>query len=121
VVSAPGYITDTIPMVQVEAYKATLLDIMLEPAINTIETEDAFSTRLYPNPAGDRLYINPGSMEPGPLDLIIISMDGVILLREELYFSGTPLEIGLEQVPAGPYLVRLSSGTFSAVKMMIRE
>ena len=121
VVSAPGYISDTIPMVQVEDYKATPLDIKLEPAINTVDTEDAFSTRLYPNPAGDRLYINPGSMAPGPLDLKIISMDGVLLLREELYFSGTPLEIGLEQVPAGPYLVRLSSGTFSAIKMMIRK
>ncbi len=121
VVSAPGYITDTIPIVQVEAYKATLLDIKLELAINTVETEDAFSTRLYPNPAGDRLYINPGSIEPGPFDLMIISMEGVILLREVLHFSGSPLEIGLEQVPAGPYLVKLSSGTFSAVKMMIRE
>ena len=121
VVSASGYISDTIPMVQVEDYKATLLDITLEPAINAVETEEALSARLYPNPAGDRLYINPGSMEPGPLDIMIISMEGITLLREALYFSGSPLEIGLEQVPAGLYLVRLNSGTFSAVKMMIRE
>jgi hypothetical protein len=52
---------------------------------------------------------------------MIISGEGIILLREVHHFSGAPLVIELEHLPAGLYLVRVASGKYTWVGRVIRE
>jgi hypothetical protein len=121
VVSAPGYFSDTIPLVQVQNFQASWLDIQLDPKLNSIEDKPAFFFRLYPNPAGERVFVVPANMEAGGLDIWIFSMEGVLLFKEQQYYTGSPLQFNLAKLPAGPYLVRLSFGKITLVRMLIRE
>jgi hypothetical protein len=105
----------------VQNYQATWLDIQLDPKLNSIEAEPAFSFRLYPNPAGEKVFIVPANMETGGLDIRIFSMEGILLFREQQDFFGSALQINLGEFPAGPYLVRLSTGKITSVRMLIRE
>ncbi len=121
VFSAPGYLSDTIPVVQVESYRATTLDLSLEPLASSAGNSKAPSVRLYPNPANEQLFIEASSMEAGELEIKIFSMEGVLLHREQQYFSGSVLALGLEDLAAGPYLIKISSTSGSWVKMLIRH
>ncbi|MFO7669312.1 MAG: M14 family zinc carboxypeptidase [Bacteroidales bacterium] len=121
VVSAAGYISDTIPMVWVNRYEATWLDITLEPVSGSTDLSGVFTVRIYPNPAGKQLFIVPGTMEPGPVDMMIYSSEGIMLLRDVQYFSGAPMVIEWDHLPAGLYLVRVSSGKHTRVERVIRE
>jgi len=126
VISASGFFSDTIPLVQAQNYQATWLDIQLDPYPNSIETETALCFRLYPNPAKEQLFIIPDKMETGEhskgrLDIWIYSMEGILLFREQLHYTGSALQIDLGDIPPGPCLVRLSTGKNTSVRMLIRK
>lgn len=126
VISAAGHSNDTVRMVEVENYRATHLDITLEPWPLTAEAPGAFSFRIFPNPAGQKVYIEPGNLikgaqNYGPVDITILSPKGILLKKEILYFSGSPLSLDLEQIPAGPCFIRLTFGDYTTVRLLIRE
>lgn len=126
VVSAAGYFSDTIPMVQVENYRATNLDISLEPWPLSDESTEAFTFLLYPNPAGELVYIepagkNPGAVQGGEMEVSLFSTDGLLLKKERFYYSGSALPLELDQLATGPFIIRLTYGEYTRVRLLLKE
>lgn len=120
-VSAPGYLNDTIRGVQVYNYQATQLDVALEALPSSLEEEAAPAFSIWPNPAGEKLFIQAANSNPGSLEIMIYSTEGILLQRETLYSTGAPLEIEIGQLPGGLYLVKINLGGYVSVSMLFKE
>ena len=86
----------------------------LEVAMNTsIKTIDASSFSIYPDPAGDHLYI---SGLPPSATLCIIDMTGRIC-----YTPSSLREIDVSALPSGVYLLRIQDSSAYVVKKFVKE
>lgn len=107
VITAPGYLNDTIRDVSVTDYAATYLDIRLEQDPKAGITQQRMPEfRLYPNPATGQLYLEPGGMAHGPLEIRIYSVEGQLLQYHQLYYAGQPLVIQIDGLSSGLHIIR---------------
>jgi len=111
VVSADGWLSDTVRGVEVTDYRATWLDITLDPIPYPVGPEQSLpGVLLYPNPASRSLFVLPRQTENGPVEVRILTMEGRPLLRHTTHFSGHPLEIPLHPLPDGIFILQMSTG-----------
>ncbi|MCP4310196.1 MAG: hypothetical protein GY790_02950, partial [Bacteroidetes bacterium] len=120
VVSSPGYHSDTIPGVHVVNYQAILLNIALQTVKSSSQGDASVAFRIYPNPADSELFIQP-ACEPGVVELMIYSSEGILFRKESSHYTGAPMRVGLNELPSGPFLLRISSAEQTIVRMLIRE
>lgn len=113
VVSAQGYYNDTILSVTVNDYQATLLDIQLEKnnyaGLPDPEKESGFL--IYPNPASDHFFVDPGNIPPGMLEITILTMDGRVVYKHTHTFSAEDIAISAGPMEPGIYLLRCTGGS----------
>jgi hypothetical protein len=121
VVSAPGYLNDTLHSVEVTDYQATWLDIELqkEPVTAVQRPGPLPGFRIYPNPVLDRFMIDPENIPYGKLELSIHAIDGRLIYHETLSYHGSAMELSTNLMEPGTYLVRCTSGHFSQVQRVI--
>jgi hypothetical protein len=123
VISSPGYLSDTIRGIQVTDFEATTLEVGLQPdpkAGLDPSVVDA-GIRIYPNPARQRVFLAPVGMEPGPLEVRIITLEGITMLHKLLTHSTSPLVLNLELLPPGYYIVRVIDGNRSFTLPLILQ
>ncbi len=123
IVSSPGFLADTLHGVQVTDYETTNLAVRLQPdpraGLDPGETEPGL--RIYPNPAGRYVFLDPSGMEPGPLEVSIISMEGIRILHRIHPYSGSPFTLDLGGLSPGVYIVQVGDGSpFTAVRLILQ-
>jgi len=111
VVSAPGYINDTLWAVEVTDYQATQLDIQLSADEKTgLSREvDLPEFSIYPNPARERIYVAAHGSVPGPLEIRLWSVDGNLRIHQQRSHTEFPLSLSLENLPKGYYILNIST------------
>lgn len=78
--------------------------------------------RLYPNPAGDYLYLDPGTQVEGSYQVRILNLIGSQIYQQSVDHGHEPLRIGTSALRPGVYIYQLSSenktysGKFSIVR-----
>jgi len=109
VISSPGYLNDTIPGVEVTDFETTALQVKLQPdpKAGLDPTSGGPGLRIYPNPANERVFLEPADVEPGSLEVTIITLEGITKLHQLLTFSGEPVSLNLEGLSPGYYLLRV--------------
>jgi hypothetical protein len=115
VVSATGYIPDTIPMVEVTDHSATTLNIRLVPDKTNRSQPDPVvpSVRIYPNPANQSVLIDAENLPFGEMSMVICSQDGREVYHHSLAYRGQPIEIDIRLYETGLYLVRFIMGSWT--------
>ena len=123
VVSAPGYLADTITGVEVADYSATYLDVKLEmdPATGNQPGVLIPEFRLYPNPAHDIIYLESENVAPGPLEIRVFSGDGQLHYRRTEYSSNHPIAISTEVLPVGLYILHVSSNDLTRSMRFVKQ
>jgi hypothetical protein len=121
VVSAPGYLNDTIRSVEVTDYQATWLDIELQRSpVAVVQNPDPVARfRIYPNPVLSRFMVEPENIPYGKLELSIHAIDGRLIYHKILSYHGSAIELSSSLMEPGTYLVRCTSGHFSQVPRVI--
>jgi hypothetical protein len=110
VVSSSGYVRDTLREVVVTDYQATWLDIRLDALTSSHSAQAIPGMHLYPNPAGQLLFLELENMEHGPVDMRIFSLHGYLVDHHTMYYRGNPLKIPLQRLPGGIYLLQITDG-----------
>jgi len=112
VVSSPGYLNDTIRDVEVTDYMATTLEIRLQedPKAGLPATGTDSRLRIYPNPATELLFVDPAGMEPGSLEVRILSMEGTVRILQIFNYTGAPIQLTLDSLSPGLYFLRINDG-----------
>ena len=114
VISAAGYISDTIWDVPVVDYQSTWLNVGLDSMTKTtVSTTPVIAGfHIYPNPATFGLTVEPADLEHGPLDLRILSADGHLHYQKVCDYHGQLLQLSLQQLPRGIYILNIRSQRF---------
>jgi hypothetical protein len=126
VVSAPGYINDTLLSVAVTDYKATEVQVALvkDPKTGVGQYPGEPILKLYPNPASAYLYIG-GSWGTGlirdQVEIRIYSSHGVLYLQQEFESAQLPLPISISSLPKGYYILSISSGGFARSMGFVKQ
>jgi hypothetical protein len=112
VVSAPGYLNDTIHDVPVTDYQATHLKVQLnqDPTLG-IPLQDLNRFRIYPNPVIQELTIDPASQNAGRLYISIVSVTGQHIISTTRNNRGETIQLSLAELPAGFYMLTIRSNT----------
>lgn len=115
VVSAPGYLNDTLRGVSVTDYAATTLNIKLASDPNTGQTPDLKvpGFHIYPNPATGLMIMEPHDISHGPLEIRVYSAEGHLHLHRNFFYTGHPIPLETETLSSGLYILRVTSGELS--------
>jgi hypothetical protein len=107
--SSPGCFDDTIRDVQVSDYQTTTLEVglKLDPDAES-RASNGPVLRLYPNPAGQRVFLAPENTEAGEMEVRAFGLDGAVLLQSSLTFTGEPVQLDLEQLSPGFYILQVT-------------
>ena len=73
----------------------------------------------YPNPTTGKLILGVSTMEGGEANLQVMDLFGKVLYKSnrELTVGINPLELDLQQLPKGVYLIECSLSQYGFVKM----
>lgn len=85
--------------------------------LNIAEPQPA-SFRLYPNPAREKLTIEPGSRVSGA-ELIVSDLTGKVQLRQ--VFSGNTYTLDISTLPQGLYFLRINENGKNSVMKFAKE
>jgi hypothetical protein len=107
--SSPGYLDDTIPEVHVSEYQTITLEVGLgpDPDAQSRASNDPV-LGLYPNPAGERVFLSPENTGAGEMAVRVFGLDGTLFLNSGLTFAGEPVGLDLEQLFPGFYILRVT-------------
>lgn len=119
VVSAPGYLNDTITAVAVTDYEPTNLDIQLQRYAVSVPLNRAPAFRIYPNPAVHSFMVEATDLPWGDLELSLYSLDGSLIFRQIRPYSGSGIELSTGQMKPGVYLLRCTIGNYSQVDRLV--
>lgn len=61
----------------------------------------------WPSPASDQLYISLGNLEEGEYELQVLDMSGRVVIAGKANWMGSAIQLDLEDIPAGQYLIDL--------------
>jgi hypothetical protein len=121
VISAPGYLTDTLKGVSVTDYQATWVDIQMEKDPKAALQQDPDSRfRVYPNPFHQELLIESIPQMKGPGEIRIYGADGVLHLQKTIHLSEDPFRLSTRVLPRGLYIVRITSGSYTYSQIFIK-
>jgi hypothetical protein len=123
VISSPGYLNDTIRGIQVTDFGATPLEVGMQPdpKAGLDPSAGKAGIRIYPNPASQMIYLVPEGLEPGPLEVRIITLEGITVLHQFHSHSNSPLSLNLERLPPGYYIVHAHAGNRSFTLPLILQ
>jgi hypothetical protein len=99
-----------------------LINFTQKGRISQIKESRLSGAKLYPNPAGDFLYLDHGKTDLDNIVVIVADIKGNIILQKkyEKLVSGEITEINVSRLPAGQFLLRISDGlnwrTFQFIK-----
>ncbi len=89
--------------------KGTIVDSREEPLSGT-ETLRGFTSRIYPNPATDKITLALSAEHPEEINISLLTLDGRQLFDKSIHISGNDyVNINTSNVPAGFYLVKVST------------
>jgi hypothetical protein len=82
---------------------------------------NTLSLLVQPNPASDLLNVTLGQTVNGPVRCSLIGADGRVAFRDERdsYVAGQVLTFGVQQVPAGIYLLRVETNAGTGVQKVV--
>ncbi len=109
VISAEGYLSDTLTDVYVFNYEASYVDVALVPVRNLEEPVPTFRLGIYPNPASAYCMVNPEIPEGVPMLMEVFTSGGIKVFEKRLYFDGNGIKINTSGWAGGLYLVRCTS------------
>lgn len=81
------------------------------------------SIRTYPNPFSDQLYLELQMQQSECITFEVFSLDGRLQYHvgaTKLVAGNSYLQLGLEHLEAGPYLLRISSGSQSETRRIVK-
>jgi len=91
--------------------------------LNAYETsiiqEEAPIFRIYPNPATHHLWIDADHLPPGQLEVSIHSLEGRELYRNSHPWSGSGIQLSLDLLKPGIYLLRCTNGPVSEIHRLM--
>jgi len=85
-------------------------DIAITSTLGTGETGISSQWHVFPNPASDFLFLDPPRDETSSVDLELITLPGQQVLGRRVSPAGGRVLLGIREVPAGAYLLRLKAG-----------
>ena len=123
VVSAPGFLTDTVTGVSVTDYLATYLEVGLERDLRTglVPVAQLTGFRLYPNPANGIIYLKSEGRNPGLLDIRVFSLEGQLYLHLRKQDPTQPVALQTEALPGGLYILHVTSKELSRSLRFIKQ
>ena len=87
------------------------------PYINT--NEHAIIHKIYPNPSTGKFEIELSSSESDEVNIEIIGIDGKIIFKERYNNTNTIKVNATSLLPAGMYLLKVTTGSKTIVKQII--
>jgi PKD repeat protein len=96
--------------------------IRVQNTVTNIGQAEKSSFRLYPNPANERVWIEPGNSFTGNVRAEITDLHGRIVYQKELKLAGQArTEINIQHLPSGLYFIRFSDGNVNKTeKLMVK-
>ncbi len=89
--------------------KGTIVDSREEPLSGT-ETLRGFISKIYPNPATDKITLALSAEHPEEMNISLLTLDGKQLFDKSIHISGNDyVNINTSNVPSGFYLVKVST------------
>lgn len=92
-------------------------------AVSVSENPIVQSIRTYPNPFSDHLWLDLQLRQSERITIEVFSLDGRLQHRLDaiqLPSGNSNLQLGLDQLEAGPYLLRISSGSQSETRRVVK-
>jgi len=122
-VSADGYMTDTTIGVQVNDYQVTRLDVALNApgSSGSDMPAEGPSVHLYPNPAGDEIFISLSGISFGTVQMSIITPEGHTVLEKRWTNAGQAMPVRIQGLNSGIYFVRIISGELSKTFKIVKQ
>ncbi len=108
--------TDSARALLVSAANLNVTGAACLPLVSLPETTAAESWTIYPNPAGDIVYIRYAA-KMYVLSVHLLDLQG----REIRQWQGTVSEAGLQDIPAGIYILRIQGKDFTDSRKLIRR
>jgi PKD repeat protein len=103
-------------------YKQTKWDlVVLDEMVFGINKVEKAMLNIYPNPASSKLYIELGNLQGSYHNLEIVNVTGEICMKTEVDYSKDLLELNIENLPKGLYLIKMSNNHDIIYKRMIKN
>ncbi len=87
----------------------------------SVESGKENKVNIYPNPAKNTLNILIGDEINGLIDYSIYSIEGKLLINQEKISANYNLEIDINQLKQGIYMIKIQNGKEAIWKMFIKE
>lgn len=85
------------------------------------ETITSSETTLYPNPVKDKLTIRFTEPTNELLTYSIYNITGILFLEKDIQSNDSGIEIGLEALPQGAYIIKIKSNDNVLVRSFVKE
>lgn len=126
IVSAEGYISDTIFNIDVQDYQATWLNILLDSVAepNALQKEIAveqLKIEIYPNPADEIIYVKSEYLSDTPVGINIYSLDGKKIFTNTIYSSDAVIEIKIASLKKGLYFLSVETSDLISTQKFIKQ
>lgn len=102
--------------------EGTIVNSALGDAVR--ELDDHTQVSVYPNPTSDLLFVNVQSTQKAEAIVSLIDMDGRRLVERSVMtgdFDNQTLNLDVRNLPAGIYLVQITSGNSTVVEKVVIE
>ena len=94
-------------------------DIYGPVAAGCAENNDNMEIQVYPNPTDEKVYIQAAIDRPG--NILLTDITGRTITEYQQHILSVPLEVSLESVPPGIYMIRVVTEGFSNNYKIVRK
>lgn len=95
--------------------------IRVQNTVTNIEITEKPSFRVYPNPATGKVWIEADNRFAGTLRVDISDMQGKVVQQRFYNATGNPVEININHLPSGLYILRFTDGrTMNTEKLLVK-
>jgi len=101
----------------------TVLVYTFPVGIDELPDVQAQSYTIYPNPSDGLINIMQKVADAKPVDIVVYSMQGTIVYKLNKQFTANSLQLQLDDVPTGLYLIRLTDcqGQSSGLRFAVQR
>jgi len=98
------------------------INVKQQGRISQLKESKLTNAKLYPNPAGDFLYLSPGDADLEKIVVTIADIQGhVIMVKNfESLPAGDKTEINISRLPVGQFLLNITAGSDSRTFQFIK-
>jgi len=102
--------------------KEILINIRQKARISHLNGTKFRNVKLYPNPAGDFVYLNFGEEEFKKIAVSVTNMQGHLVLTKEFtdLTPGITIGLSISRLHEGRYFIKVSDGTDQSIFQMIK-